>query len=198
MQARKVAIIVADAFSQIIRSANCALTGELSEWRTMGSAMILTEESRYKYQIVGFETCTIPRFYDDVRINGSNHDAEFIFSNSNKNDFLNVDVPMEQKCIELAIGKSGWSKRSDISYVGTNRRQSRTDEIIEKMAFNPSQVFTSRQIIGHTGGSDIVYNLRTALLDGERTKKKFVVSSSGLGYQWSTMLLETLYFDVSR
>lgn len=184
---RAVMIVVYDDFPALIDKITLRQKPDCNEWRSGLSITVLSNSPNPNYKVISLRSIVDTRFSDMIKIsNTKGHHALRFNSDSN---FIDIDLCNDTYLIDQDIKES---PNNITSLIMTNRNNKRYSSLMNIINNHPSRIFYSRTDIGHTGGSDIIYNLMSCTSHSIHAGDRLILSGNGLGYTWKTLTLEGL------
>lgn len=161
-----------------------------AEWKNYTSAIFISAKESTQVKILSYVSLTDTSYHDMVMIGPTDDQSNVLRFNEQKlEEFRAIDLNNELRAIMSGLNSANLRIESIDAFVTTNRELDRTQQLIKALKIKDSQLVSSRKVIGHTGSSDIIYNLDRAFSQISSFPYRILISSNGLGYNWSTMVL---------
>lgn len=106
------------------------------------------------------------------------------------NEFNVVDLDNEIETINKTLCEVNRSIDDIYAIITVNREHKRSERLKNQIGSPKTKIVTSRHKIGHTGGTDILFNLNEILRETANEKIEIVMSASGFGYTWCSLFVE--------
>lgn len=179
-------IVCADQFGQLAGNHLSSLTDGLNQWNNAVSIMS-THGVAEKLDVVRFASRTEPDFHGMLTVSCSNGFDYLKSIAEDRTRFRLDDLDIEIGVINAVLDHTVDVR--DCLLVVINRASDRTKALQDRLSIDSENILSSRTVIGHTGGSDMLYNLSMAMKKKPSRGQYIILSANGLGYQWSAVLL---------
>lgn len=179
-------IICADRFGDVARKSEGLRKSNLQDWHN-AVALVQVAPGRNQTSIMRVASIAAPDLYDMLSVVAAGGGDHMQRSMEKTEKFRKIDLCNELDVIRSVLGPK---TASSCLFVLTNRSTIRTISLASALGLSRKQIFSSRDVIGHTGGGDIIHNLGNAMRASNSEKKHIVISANGLGYQWSAALIQ--------
>lgn len=176
-------IVADDDFAGYISESATKAKPGLTEWRSAKSAIALNHNTHdLQFRINRRVSKHRPEFGGMIEFD---EQGMLVVNDSLARAFKNIDVESEIECIYKLLDLESETIQDYDAVILTNREKSRLARFREALGDNSQKIHSSRDAIGHTGASDIIFNLIQAIKSTNKQLARLLISSSGLGYVWS-------------
>lgn len=179
-------IICADHFGIIAGNYLGPLKDGLDQWQN-GVSIMSPRGTAKKLDIVRFASRTEPGFHGMLTVSCSDG-VDYLNSIAEDRARFRLDDINNEVGVINAVVDQTVDVRNCLLVV-INRAADRTKALQDRLSIDSENIFSSRAVIGHTGGSDMFYNLSMAMKTKPSRGQYIILSANGLGYQWSAVLL---------
>lgn len=179
-------LICCDSFSKYISETAIKDKPGMADWKDCISALAFNEFGNYGMQIQSRYSIHDNSLHDMFVFDP---DLKMTVNQYRTKKFAACDLVNEKIVIDNLLKLDGTELMDYDAFVFVNREQPRTEAIIHNVGIPIKKVYSSRGIIGHTGGSDILFNLKLALSASGSQQLKVLISANGLGYCWQGLTL---------
>lgn len=159
-----------------------------ADWRCAASIIVFSPLGKLRLTIMGSSYVRDNTFHNHFSFDMDR--STILVDDSINEKFKSVDLSNELISIDLVLNKTNCSLSSIDAIVVTNRESDRTDRLKTALNIAGNKIISSRSEIGHTGGSDIIYNLSKALESIPKSNIRVLISANGLGYTWACSIIE--------
>ncbi|MFA6056168.1 MAG: 3-oxoacyl-[acyl-carrier-protein] synthase III C-terminal domain-containing protein [Thermodesulfovibrionales bacterium] len=185
-------IVVADLFSHCVDDKSISQKDDVKGWASGAGAIILSQKGNIELSLLSYVTIYDFSLCGLVTFSVQQPNYALRFSGDHVVAFQQEDVAQELSAIKAALRQANLLINEIDGLVVINRQHIRTEQLAMALGYPKSKIFSSRNIYGHTGGADILINLRSALdiILRESQEAFIILSGNGLGYCWSAMVLQ--------
>ena len=177
-----VALVVADQFAEAVDPTNLRTNASFAEWKNIAGCLRIEGGGRLYVRAVA--SIADPTFAFMTTFKG----AYLEVNQDLANRFTALDVDNQVSTIEPLISLS--QPRLGKPLLCTTNRSAERLAALNARTRNQATLIHSRQKCGHTGGADILINLKAALEAIGTGSGSIICSANGLGYTWSSLLIE--------
>lgn len=180
-----VLVVVADRFSSFVDAETIRQKRDSADWKDAASTIAIGHTHTRNFQIRSLVSASNPFFNGLATIQKSASGYALRFNHDDR--FLQQDVDSEYLVIRLALGDIAYKH---VRFVMTNRSTARHEAIKIQLCSTNEAIFYSRSDVGHTGGSDLIFNLQRAISATPASELDHIlISANGLGYTWKSLLI---------